>query len=30
MKEEGYILDEMSESDKSEISFKYLQKEVVI
>ena len=30
MKEEGYILDEMSENDKSEISFKYLQKEVVI
>jgi hypothetical protein len=29
MKEEGYILDEMSESDKLEISFKYLQKEVV-
>ena len=30
MKEEGYITDEMSDSEKADISFKYLQKEVVI
>ena len=29
MKEEGYINDEMNDNEKSEISLKYLQKEVV-